>query len=229
MTQKYHFFMSLFDFDQTDRTLREFDIRYFPFSKLFNQVFSNIVPTLLEVFFDLHGQFFYFLFFWIPLINPDLEMRILCKKAIVPAIDFDLKTDDVKQFLTHLALVHLVLKKMVSVTFYIAPLYGYLLNQCLYLNNVCYNVTNYSYEVNLQADIYSIYFVANINNTLDTSHEIYEIFKEDTQILIPISKVECDPFLRLIYYNIDAHGYNDIMFMRIFVNYRKMNYHLSIN
>ncbi|XP_051168981.1 uncharacterized protein LOC127286551 [Leptopilina boulardi] len=232
--EKLQFLLNLFAYDGTDKSFREFNIRYYSKEHIHKNV---VIPLILEVFFDLYNiNLLPFLKKVInfnvttPLVNPDLELRLLSANPVMPAIDFNLKPTELsarsrekdwRQSLP-LMLIRKMKKKYVNVTFTIESPID-ITNSCLYLNNNCHTIVGKLINIKLLSDVYSSYIAKEENGNLYISDVNYHIISQETKIHLIVNEItQNSVFLPLVYYEFDAFGFSDRRFLKIFINFKTM-------
>ncbi|XP_051168983.1 uncharacterized protein LOC127286552 [Leptopilina boulardi] len=232
--EKLQFLLNLFAYDGTDKAFTEFNIRYYS-NEYVNK--DCIIPLILEVFFDLYNiNLLPFLKkvinfnVTLPLVYPDLEVLLLSAHPVMPAIDFNQKSTDLKirsrekdwrQSLP-LMLMRKMKKKYVDVTFIIESSIDPR-NFCLYLNNNCHNITEKLMNIKLQSDVYSIFLAKETNGTLYISDVDYHIISQETKIHLIVKEIkQSEIFLPLNYNHFEALGIADWCFVNLFINFKTM-------
>ncbi|XP_043480463.1 uncharacterized protein LOC122510112 [Leptopilina heterotoma] len=230
---KLQVFLTLFGYDGTDKSFREFNIRYY--SKK-NTAKYDVIPIILEVFFDLYKiNILPFLkkvvdFKTYHLVSEFLELRLLTGRAVMPAIDFGLKPTDMKlrsrerDWRSHLPLMFMskMKKKFVEVIFTIeSPIDP--TGACLYLNNICHTIVGNRMNIKLLSNVYSAYVLQEKNQTLYVSDIKYHKISKDKKIDIKLMDL---PSIATKLFS-DSHqsftiqGLNCLIF-KIFINYKEM-------
>ncbi|XP_043478800.1 uncharacterized protein LOC122509097 [Leptopilina heterotoma] len=240
--EKQHFFISLFGYDGSDALFREFIYRHFQINKVTSCKTANIIPTLVEMFLDLHNinilpylkKVVDFKNYTFPLVYPDLELRALSGNSLMPAIDFNKSSDDIQRMsqerdfrpFSSLILLPKVEKENISVQFSIHPFN--LNGECLYLNNECHVINNEMFDLKILANVYSIYIAAKRGDKLYMSEVIYRVISESSKIRIHVKEIsKNEVFLPLVYYVVEALGYYDEVGFKIFINYQDKTISIS--
>ncbi|XP_051167240.1 uncharacterized protein LOC127285327 isoform X2 [Leptopilina boulardi] len=230
--KKLQFLMTLFAFDGTDKSFREFNIRYY--SKK-NKL--NTITLILEVFLDLYNiNVLPYLKKVLnfntnaPIVNPDIELLLITGHPVMPAIDFNIKPAELKARSREndwrpslpLMLLRKMKKKLVDVTFTIESPID-LTNCCLYLNNICHNIVGNLMNIKLQTDVYSSFIAEEKNGKIYISDIVYHTISKETKIHLIVNEMSrSGEFLPLAYYEFHALGYNDEIFAKILINYESM-------
>ncbi|XP_051167135.1 uncharacterized protein LOC127285262 [Leptopilina boulardi] len=230
--QQLQFLLTLFAYDGTDKSFREFNIRYY--SKK-NKL--NTITLILEVFLDLYNinvlpylKKVLNLNINAPFVNPDIELRFLTGHPVMPAIDFNIQPTDLKarskekdwRSILPLMLMRKMKKKLVDVTFTIKSPID-LTNCCLYLNNICHNIVGNLMNIKLQTDVYSSFIAEEKNGKIYISDIVYHTISKETKIHLIVNEMSrSGEFLPLAYYEFHALGYNDEIFAKILINYESM-------
>lgn len=229
--EKLNLFMCFFGYDGTDTLLREFRIRY-------NNNFNNIIPIILEIFLDIYDinllpflqKIIPFKNYNIPLLSPDLELRVLSGHSVMPAVDFNINPTQLQirskeRDLRKISPL-MLLKKARNIYFLVkfaieSPID--LTGRCLYLNNKCHQIEGNSIKLKLLNNVYSIYIAEEVDNNLYVSELTYHTISKNMLIQVKIDKIEENKiFLPFVHYNFDAQGISDIVFLRMFINYKDM-------
>ncbi|XP_043480465.1 uncharacterized protein LOC122510113 isoform X2 [Leptopilina heterotoma] len=232
--EKVHFYLTLFGYDGTDKSFREFNIRYFSKN---NTDKNDVIPILLEVFFDLYNiNILPFLkkvinFKTIPSLSYNLEIRLLNGRAVMPAIDFGLKPTDMKlrsrekDWRQHLPLKFMtkMKKKFVEVIFTIeSPIDP--TGACLYLNNICHTIVGNRMNIKLLSDVYSVYILSKKDQGMYASDIEYHTISKDTNVYVKVKDLrETESCLSLIQYSFIIQGHGSWTFMKILIDYKHMN------
>lgn len=240
---KLHFYMSIFGFDGTDGPLREFHFRHYQHSEHTHMYFNNIVPHLLEVFLDLHNvnllpylqKVVDFEQPGIPFITEELQLRLMSGHAVMPAIDFGLKPNDLQpaskehdfRLSTPLILLPKVPKKYVWVKFNIkSPIL--LTGVCLYLNNNCHRILGNKFTVKLLADVYSTFILMKDHENLYLSDIQYHTISDHMKIDLEVQEIaKEDVYLPLVHYTISTFDNENVLLSQAFVDYKKMKISIS--
>ncbi|XP_043478799.1 uncharacterized protein LOC122509096 [Leptopilina heterotoma] len=240
--EKLHFFISIFGYDGSDGLFREFAYRHFQVNKATSCNLANIIPTLVETFLDLRNinilpylkKVVDFKNYTFPLVYPDLELRALSGNSIMPAIDFNKSSGDIQRMsqerdfrpFSSLILLPKVEKENISVQFSIHPFN--LNGECLYLNNECHVINNEMFDLKILANVYSIYIAAKKGDKLYMSEVIYRVISESSKIRVHVKEIsKNEVFLPLVYYVVEALGYDDEMCFKIFINYQDKTISIS--
>lgn len=232
--EQLHFFMSLFAYDGSDRSFREFNLRYFSSENAGNS--NNIISIILEVFLEVHDvnllpflkKVLNFEEYRIPLVTPDLEVLLLNGRAVVPVIDFGQNPKEMQQMsqerdlrdYSPLMLMRKLRKKYIQVEIVIKTPID-LTDYCLYLNNHCHMIQAHEMFIDLLMDVYSVYFAEIINNELFISDITYYVVSQKMKIIVNVDKVKKNS-LPMLYYHFEAQGIEDLVFLKIFIDYKEM-------
>ncbi|XP_051167243.1 uncharacterized protein LOC127285327 isoform X3 [Leptopilina boulardi] len=230
--KKLQFLMTLFAFDGTDKSFREFNIRYYS-----KENKLNVITLILEVFLDLYNinvlPFLKKVLNFkidIPFISPDIEFRLLTGHPVMPAIDFNIKPTELKARSREndwrpslsLMLLRKMKKKLVDVTFTIESPVD-LTKCCLYLNNVCRDIVGNLMNIKLQADVYSIFIADEKNGKIYISKIDYYTISKETKIHLIVNEIpQNEVFFPLVNYKFSALGLGDENFLNILINYKHM-------
>ncbi|XP_043479843.1 uncharacterized protein LOC122509684 [Leptopilina heterotoma] len=243
--EKLCLFVSLFGYDGTDSNLREFRVRHTPTNEILNSDSpTNIVPTILEIFFDLYDisllPFFKKVFNFNvdsrPLVTYDLELLLLSGKNVMPAVDFNIKPIDLKvrsneRDLRLTSPLMLMTEKVeanyVSANFTIESTM-HLRNCCLYLNNICQTIVEKSVIIKLLSDVYSVYVAEKKGENLYISEITYHTITEDTFINIKVRNIQEKDIVSLfVHYSFDALDVKNNVFLNMFINYKNMTLRIT--
>ncbi|XP_051156872.1 uncharacterized protein LOC127278944 [Leptopilina boulardi] len=230
--KRLQFLVTLFAFDGTDKSFREFNIRYYS-----KENKLNVITLILEVFLDLYNiNLLPFLKkvlnfkIDMPLISPDVELRLLTGHPVMPAIDFNIKPTELKARSRQsdwrpslpLMLLRKMKKKLVDVTFTIESPVD-LTNCCLYLNNDCHTIVGKQMNIKLQADVYSIFIADEKNGKIYISKIDYHTISKETKIHLIVNEIpQNEVFLPLVNYHFSALGLGYENFLNILINYKHM-------
>ncbi|XP_043462008.1 uncharacterized protein LOC122498380 [Leptopilina heterotoma] len=234
--EKLSLFISLFGYDGTDTNLREFRIRHMPNNQVVTSYFpSNIVPTILEIFFDLYDiNLLPFLkkvinFDEHSLLNYDFELLLATGKNVMPAVDSRIKPTDLSirseerdlREISPLMLMTEMEINYVKVAFkIISPID--LTNCCLYLNNKCHTIYFWMMHLELPAGVYSVYIAEKKGENVYASDITYHSIKNYSYIKVDVRNIPEDIASPLIHYSFDVLDVNDNVFINIFIKYSDM-------
>ncbi|XP_043479777.1 uncharacterized protein LOC122509642 [Leptopilina heterotoma] len=232
--EKVHFYLTLFAYDGTDKSFREFNIRYFSEN---NTEKENVLQILSEVFFDLYDiNIFPFLKKVIntktnPFIPYILELQLLTGRAVMPAIDFGLKPTEMKlksrerdwRPYLPLMLITKMIEKYVEVTFTIESQIDPT-GACLYLNNICHKISGNRMTIKLLSDVYSTYILFEKNQKTYVSDIEYHTISKDTNFPVKVNDLQkAAASLSLIENFFIIEGLGSMRFMTISINYKDMS------
>ncbi|XP_043479752.1 uncharacterized protein LOC122509621 [Leptopilina heterotoma] len=241
--EKLSLFISLFGYDGTDTNVREFRIRHMPNNQVVTSNSpNNIVPTILEIFFDLYDiNLLPFLMKVInfnehSLMSYDLELLLATGKNVMPAVDFNIRPTDLKARSEERDM------REISPLMLMTELVGYnyfyanftiespmdLRNCCLYLNNICQTIVEKSVIIKLLSGVYSVYVAEKKGENLYISDITYHTITEDTFININVRNIqEKDIVSPFVHYSFDALDVKNNVFLNMFINYKNMTLRIT--